>query len=118
MGYYQFWSLDPTYQRIVGLVQERGVPFGAPDLHRDLRLFEGDVYDFGKANGRLYPPGSMVLFPMLHGKEEKPTTSFPATLIITTETPLRLRELEKKFGLENIPKERREPQHPDVAWVA
>lgn len=116
--YYRFWSLDPTYRKIVKLVQERGALCAAPDLHRDVRLFEGDVYDFGKVPGREYPAGSIVLFPMLHGTEEKPTSSFPATLIITTENPLRLGELEKKFGLDKIPKDRREPLHPDVAWVA
>jgi hypothetical protein len=117
--YFRFWSLDPTYRKIVELVQEKGVP--CPDygkLHRDIRLFEGDVYEFGKVAGRDYPEGSVVLFPNLHGKEEKPTTSFPATLVITTESLERMIELEKKYGLDKIPKKRREVLHHDVSWIA
>ena len=115
-AYYRFWSLDSVYRKIVELVQEKGArcPIYS-ELHRDMRLFEGDVYEFGKVAGRNYPEGSMILFPNLNGKEEKPTTSFPATLIITTESLERLVELERKFELDNIPKERREVLHPDVA---
>ncbi len=117
--YYRFWSLDPTYMKIVKLVQEKGAPCPTyNELHRDMRLYEGDVYEFGKAPGRNYLEGSLVIFPNLKGKREKPTTSFPATLIITTESLERLVELENKLGLDKTPKERRGVLHPNVAWTA
>ncbi|MBU2504148.1 MAG: hypothetical protein KJ879_03815 [Nanoarchaeota archaeon] len=117
-GYYRFWSLDLVYAGIVNLVQDKGVPCPRSDLlHRDTRLFEGDVYDFGKVNGRDYPKGSAVLFPDLLGRSEKPTTSFPATLIITCESQRRLEKLEKRFGLDSVPDERREPVHPEMLWI-
>jgi hypothetical protein len=105
--YYRFWSLDPVFTQIVDLVQKKGTTCSR-GLHTETVLFEGVVYDYGKPSGFTYPTGSTKII----GMDPEPTVSFPARLIITTETLEKMLEIEKRFGLEDIPDKYREAAHP------
>ncbi|MDO8508297.1 MAG: hypothetical protein Q7S27_01280 [Nanoarchaeota archaeon] len=59
--YYRFWSLDPIYKNITDLIKNEGLPIGNADLHRGIKLYEGDVYSFGLALGRKYKLDSILI---------------------------------------------------------
>jgi hypothetical protein len=100
---YQLLSLSPKYQRIVAYARTGvRVPIieGSYHLHREISLRNGVVFDYGKAFGKLYPDGSVKII----GMSPEPTVSFPATLVITTESRKDMMEIERMFGLNALTK--------------
>jgi hypothetical protein len=110
---YRFLSLDSLYIKITKTVEENGVLLGK-DEHRKKWLYHGCVYDWGKTEGRPYPPGSIS-----HGHAEI-RNSFPATLEIITESADRLAHLEREWEIEeDIPRlSRKQITSPKEEWDA
>jgi len=114
---YRFWSLDHLYLGITKtIIEEHGVRIGGEDF-RELWLYHGNVYHFGKAHGRSFPPGSNPV----HSNPTHSTVrcSFPVTLEIITESSDRLVHLEKEWEIgEDIPRNSQRQLRPSEDWDA
>jgi len=109
---YRFWSLDSLYLEITKtIVGEHGVRIKKHDFN-ELWLYHGNVYEFGKANGRNFTPGS--------NPDHAPIRcSYPATLEIITETSDKLVHLEKEWEIgEDIPRDSQRQLRPSDDWDA
>jgi len=109
---YRFWSLDPLYLSITKtIVDEHGVRVKKEDF-RELWLYHGNVYEWGKAHNRSFPHGSNPAHPNARNP-------YPATLEIITETSDRLVHLEKEWEIgENIPRSSQRELKPSEDWDA
>jgi len=109
---YRFLSLDPLYLEITKtIVDEHGVRIKKHDFG-ELWLYHGNVYEFGKAEGRAYPHGSNPAHPNARN-------SYPATLEIITESSDKLVHLEKEWEIgDDIPRNSRRRLLPSEDWDA
>ena len=109
---YRFWSTDPLYLEITKrITEEHGVRVKKDDF-RELWLYHGTNYEFGKAHGRAFPAGVNPHNP--NGK-----VCYPATLEIITESSDRLPHLEHEWEIgEDIPRESQRKLNPSDDWDA
>ncbi len=109
---YRFWSLDSLYKEITSKITQHGVLI-KKDSNRQLCLYHGNNYDWGKAHGRNYPAGSMP------DRQGNARTPFPATLEIITESVDKLATLEKEWGIsDDIPRDSQRRLAPSEKWDA
>jgi len=109
---YRFWSLDPLYLKIIKtIVEEHGVKIKKED-YKELWLYHGNVYEWGKATGRSFPAGS-------NPAHSPVRDSYPATLEIITESSDRLVRLEREWEIgEDIPRNSQRQLRPSEDWDA